>query len=60
MGGPVDPKRNETHECDARSDTLASSVVIITMVLSTLGGAFAVDVESAPQPRPNVSIVLAE
>ena len=47
-------KHSEARKVEARTDTLASSVVVVVIMVSALCGAFAIDTEATP-PRGAVN-----
>jgi hypothetical protein len=55
----MDTKHSEARKVEARTDTVASSVVVAVIMVSALCGAFAIDVESSQAQRPGGSAVAA-
>jgi hypothetical protein len=43
-------QHSEARKVEARTDTLASSVVVVVIMVSALCGAFAIDTEATPPP----------
>jgi hypothetical protein len=50
-------KHSEARNVEARTDTLASSVVVVVIMVSALCGAFAIDTEATTAQRADSSSV---
>jgi hypothetical protein len=54
-------QHSEARKVEARTDTLASSVVVVVIMVSALCGAFAIDTEATPpQGADHSSVASAE
>jgi hypothetical protein len=57
----MNTKHSEARKVEARTDTVASSVVVVVIMVSALCGAFAIDVESSqPQSTGSNAVAAAE